>query len=255
MKVYELMSAIKEGNNSNVLQMNILKDAGLSKELSELINSLTDICKLLNNANVEELKKWIDKRAETVSKAEALEKILKSYEEDEAKRITIQESLVKMQENIDKRNNADERYEAFSGINYIEETGKLIEQYGESVTMLNKLNNHLNDDRAEYHRCKAEHFSLLGEIESLKEKIDKLQHVDKEKGDMTLTIECMISVLRELVVALTSVHSYHGGDESSIETAALFNQFSQLVTMLEVKLRDYASVLPEKFMEEIKKIL
>lgn len=255
MKVYELMSAIKEGNNSNVLQMNILKGAGLSKELSELINSLTGTCKLLNNANVEELKKWMDKRAETVSKAEALEKILKSYEEDEAKRITIQESLVKMQENIDKRNNANERYEAFSGINYIEETGKLIEQYGESVTMLNKLNNHLNDGRAEYHRCKAEHFSLLGEIESLKEKIDKLQHVDAEKGDMTLMIECMISVLRELVVALTSVHSYQGGDESSIETAALFNQFSQLVPMLEVKLRDYASVLPEKFMEEIKKIL
>lgn len=255
MKVYELMSAIKEGNNSNVLQINILKDAGLSKELSELINSLTGTCKLLKNANVEELKKWMNKKAETESKAEELEKILKSYEEDEAKRIAIQESLVKMQENIDKRNNTDERYETFSGINYIEETGALIEQYGESVAMLNKLNNHLNDDRAEYHRCKAEHFSLLGEIESIREKIDKLQHMDAEKGDMTLTIECMISVLRELVAALTSVHSYQGGDESSIETAALFSQFSQLVPMLEVKLRDYASVLPEKFMEEIKKIL
>lgn len=255
MKVYELMTAIEEGKHSNALQIDILKDDRLPKELAELISSLTDICKWISNSNVEELKILMNKKEDTVSKAETLEKVLKRYEEEEAERIAIQESLSEMQENIDKRNNADERYEVFSGIQYIKETGVLIEQYGERVAEFSKLNDHLNDDRAEYHKCKSEHFSLLGEIELLRAQIDKLQHMDAEKADMTLTIECMISVLREMVDALTSVHSAQDGNESSIETADLFKQFSQLVPMLEVKLRDYASVLPEKFMEEIKKIL
>ena len=255
MKVYELMTAIEEGKHSDALQIGILKDDRLPKELAELISSLTGVCQWISNSNVEELKMLMNKKEDTVSKAETLEKVLKRYEADEAERITIQESLFEMQENIDKRNNADERYEVFSGIQYIKETGVLIEQYGERVAEFNKLNDHLNDDRAEYHRCKAEHFSLLGEIELLRAQIDKLQHMDAEKADMTLTIECMISVLREMVDVLTSVHSAQGGSESSIETADLFKQFSQLVPMLEVKLRDYASVLPEKFMEEIKKIL
>lgn len=255
MEIHELMSAIKERNDSDALQMDVLEKAGLPKELSELINRLTGICGRLSNDNVKEMKRWMSKKEEAVSEAEALEKMLKSYEEDEAERIVIQESLANMQENIEKRSNASERYEAFSGIRYIEETGALIEQYGERVAKFNKLNDHLNDDRAEYHRYKAKYFYLLGDVESFRAEIDRLQHMDAEKGDMTLTLECMISVLRELADVLAPVHSAQGGNESSIEIADLLKQFSQLVLMLEVKLRDYAPVLPEKFMEEIKKIL
>ena len=41
----------------------------------------------------------------------------------------------------------------------------------------------------------------------------------------------------------------------SRKLVALLKQFNQLVPVLKVKLRDYASGLPEKFMEEIEKIL
>lgn len=255
MKMHELVSAIEEDNSSDVSQMDILKDAGLPKELSELISCLTEFCKWLSNDNVEEMKKLMNKKEEAVSEAETLEKMLKSYEKDEAERIAVQESLADMQENIDKRKNADERYEAFAGIKYIEETGALIELYGEKVAEFNKLNDHLNDGRAEYHRCKAKYFSLLGEIESLRAKIDGLQHMDAEVGDMTLTLEYMISVLRELVDVLASARAAQDGNESLIEAVALLKQFNQLVPVLKVKLRDYASGLPEKFMEEIEKIL
>ncbi|MBD5458864.1 MAG: hypothetical protein HDR27_09890 [Lachnospiraceae bacterium] len=249
MKIYDLLSAIEEEQSPAMLQMGIAKDRKAGAELDDLINNLSDIRQHITTPNVEELKKRMIEKEEIISKAEILEKKLKSYEEAEKERIVSQENLARMKETIAQRNNADERFEGFSGVQYIEETGALIGQYGAEAVKLEQLNRHLNDDRAEYHRCKAEHFSLLGEIESCKEKIDKLQHIDTEKGDTVLTLDHMITTLRELKMSLSS-SSTEQEDFSAmmVDTLKMLKPF---VSMLEVKLKDYAAVLPEKFLKEI----
>lgn len=249
MKIYELLSAIEEELSPAILQMGIAKDRKDGAELDDLINNLSDIRKHITTPNVEELKKRMIEKEELISKAEILEKKLKSYEEAEKERIVSQENLTRMKETIDQRNNADERFEGFSGVQYIEETGALIGQYGEEAARLEQLNSRLNDDRAEYHRCKAEYFSLLGEIESYKEKIDRLQHIDTEKGDTVLTIDHMIDILQEMKCSLSSDSPEQ--EDFSVMMADTLKMLKPFVSMLEVKLKGYASVLPEKFLKEI----
>lgn len=253
MKLCELLSAVEEEQDADVPQMKIVRDSMAGAELTELIKNLSDIRQYIMTPNIEELKKLTAEKAKIASRTEILEKKLKCYEEAEKERIASQEHLAQMKETIDQRNNADERFEGFSGVQYIEETGALIGQYGEEVAKLNQLNSSLNDDRAEYHRCKAEHFSLLGEIESYKEKTDKLQHIDTEKGDIVLTLDHMIDILQALEESLSSGSAER--EESPAMIDDTLKMLKLFVSMLEVKVRDYALILPEKFLKAISEIL
>lgn len=253
MKLYELLSAVEEEQNAAVPQMNIVRDSIAEAELTELIKNLSDIRQSITTPNIEELKKMTAEKEEIVSKAEILEEKLKCYEEADKERIARQEHLAQMKETIDQRKNADESFEGFSGAAYIEETGALIGQYGKETAQLNQLNSRLNDERAEYHRRRAEYFALLKEIESHKEKIDRLQHIDAEKGDMALTLDRMIDILQKLADSLSSGSPEQ--EELSAMTDGAVKILRPFISMLEIKLRDYALVLPETFLKEIGEIL
>lgn len=255
MKIYEVMSAVENIQESAGLpELNDSAGEGLQTEkLEELLRKLRDIRQCIITPNIEELKKVMREKMEVMDRAEILAGKLKDYEEADNERTACQANLAKMRNTIDARGSADERYTPFSGIAFIEETGALIEQYGKESFRLNQLNDQLNDGRAAYHKCRAEYFSLLEEGELLREKIDRLQHVDAEKADMSLTLDHMIDVLQKLAENIASA----GSDmkDFSAKAAEILQMLRPYVSMLEVKLKNYGPVLPEKFRKEIGEIL
>ena len=255
MKVYEVLSAMENMQESAEMPAsNGSAGEGLQAEkIEELRRKLWDIRQSITTPKIEEMKKLMHEKAEVMDRAEILARKLKDYEEADNERIACQACLSGMRDTIDERSSADERYEAFSGIAYIEETGALIEQCGKERVRLNQLNEQLNDGRAAYHKSRAEYFSLLEQRERLKEKIDILQHEDADKADTVLTLDHMIDMLQKLAENIASA----GSDmkEFSIKVTDTLQIFRQFVSMLEVKVEDYAPVLPKKFRRKIEEIL
>lgn len=255
MKVYEVLTAMENmQETAGMPASNSFAGEGLQAEkIEELRRKLWDIRQSITTPEIEEMKNLMHKKAEVMDRAEILARKLKDYEEADNERIACQAGLSRIQNTIDERSSAGERYEAFSGIAFIEKTGALIEQCGKERVRLNQLNEQLNNGRAAYHKSRAEYFSLLELGERLKEKIDNLQHVDAEKADTALTLDHMIDMLQKLAENIASA----GSDmkDFSIKVTDTLQIFRQFVSMLEVKLKDYTPVLPEKFRREIGEIL
>lgn len=255
MKVYEVMSAVESMQESaGTSELNDFTGEGLQTEkLEELLRKLRDIRQCITTANIEELKKMMHKKEEIMDRAEILAGKLKDYEEADNERTACQAQLTKMRDTIAERNGVGEGGETFSAIAYIEEAGALIEQYGKERFRLNQLNDQLNGGRAAYHKCRAEYFSLLEEGELLREKIDRLQHIGAERADTALTLDHMIDALQKLAENIASA----GSDvkDFSVKAAEILQMLRPYVSMLEVKLKNYGPVLPEKFRKEIGEIL
>ncbi|MFT4107059.1 MAG: hypothetical protein QM657_14990 [Lacrimispora sp.] len=199
-----------------------------------------------------------EKKAGLEQTVKGLELWIKEYEEKDRTLRAQNISLNKCAAEIKNRNNSANNYVPVYGIIYACDTNKMVQKYKSDLSAQTVLRKWLGENHQQWDDRKTQLPEVKIQIEELKRINDKLQEEGGKVCELLTILSTLTVELNNFLIGISSVE--HDLELTFLKTAAeaqvlidtALTKVSAFSDVLQKKLDEYSSELPEKTINEVK---